>query len=212
MLRSGTVPKVAVFRLSLYLRQLELLRRRGCQTVSSRELAHALNLTAAQVRKDLTYFGQFGYRGVGYKVNELIPELRKILGTDRDWNIVVLGAGNLGRALSAYKGFKKQGFNIVGLFDSDSDKIGSPVGGFTIRPMSELSEAVAEQNVQIALICVPADAAQDVVDLAVRAGIRGVFNFAPVTLEVPGSTVQASEDLAIRLEQLSFELRKLPQG
>ncbi len=209
MSRSKTVPKAAVFRLSLYLRQLELLHRQGCRTVSSRELAHALNLTSAQVRKDLTYFGQFGYRGVGYKVNELISELRQILGTDRDWNVVVLGAGNLGRALSAYKGFKKQGFNIVGLFDNDADKIGRLVGSFTIRSMNELPGAVAKRDVQIALICVPTDAAQDVVDLAVRAGIPGVFNFAPVTVQVPGSTVQASEDLAIRLEQLSFELRKL---
>jgi len=203
------VPKAAIFRLSLYLRELERLRAETRETVSSRELGRALNLTDAQVRKDLTYFGQFGHRGVGYRVSELIPQLRHILGTDRKWNVVVLGAGNLGRALSAYRGFRNQGFNIVGLFDNDPAKIGQDVGDLTVESMDALSTTVQARDVQIAIICVPAEAAQTVTDLALRSGIPGIFNFAPVTLEVPGSTVEVSEDLAIRLEQLTFDLSKL---
>ena len=210
MMPSGrVVPKATVFRLSLYLRQLDVLSRRGRETVSSRELGQALSLTDAQVRKDLAHFGQFGYRGVGYKVNELAEQLRRILGTDHKWNVVVLGAGNLGQALSAYKGFKNQGFDIVGVFDSDVTKVGHEAGGLIIQSMETLPEAVSRLDVKIALLCVPADAAQKVADEARRAGVRGLFNFAPVTLDLPEGVVLVSEDLAIRLEQLSFELTQL---
>jgi redox-sensing transcriptional repressor len=207
MTRQRTVPKATVFRLSLYLRHLERLRREGRETVSSHDLGRALGLTDAQVRKDLTYFGQFGCRGVGYTVADLIKQLKRILGTDREWNVVVLGAGNLGRALSAYKGFKKQGFNIVALFDSDPGKIGDRLGEFTIQSMQELPAAVASHDARIGLICVPAEAAQSVADQAVRAGVRGLLNFAPVSLDVPEPAVQVSEDLAVRLAQLCFEMR-----
>ena len=203
------VPKAAVFRLSLYLRQLEVLSRSGRETVSSRELGHALNLTAAQVRKDLAYFGQFGYRGVGYKVDELGEQLRRILGTDHKWNVVVLGAGNLGRALSGYRGFRKQGFNIVGVFDSDVAKVGRRAGDLVIQSMATLPEVVRRLDVKIALVCVPSESAQRVAEQATRAGVRGVFNFAPVTLDLPEGVALVSEDLAIRLEQLSVELTKL---
>ncbi len=209
MIHSRTVPKATVFRLSLYLRQLELLLDQGRETVSSRELGLALSLTDVQVRKDLTYFGQFGTRGVGYKVGGLIQQLKHILGTDRRWNVVVLGAGNLGRALSAYKGFASQGFNIVALFDKDPAKVGQRAGAFTVQSMEDLAETVEKYDARIALICVPAHAAQDVTDHAVRSGIKGLQNFAPVTLSVSAATAQVSEDLAVRLEQLAFQMQNL---
>lgn len=200
------MPKAAIFRLSLYLRQLQWLRTQGRQTVSSRNLGAAVNSSGAQVRKDLAYFGQFGRPGVGYRIDDLVVELRKILRTDQTWNVAVLGAGNLGRALSAYKGFRDQGFNIVSLFDNDPQKIGRRVGGLTVQPLEELALAVHDLLIRIAVLCVPAAAAQGVAEAAVRAGIRGILNFAPVTLDLPNDVVHASVDLAIRLEMLSFEL------
>ena len=209
MARPKTVPKATVFRLSLYLRQLDLMRRDGRETIASRELGHALGLTDAQVRKDLACFGQFGTRGVGYRVEALIRHLKEILGTDRERNVVVLGAGNLGRALSAYRGFRSQGFKIVALFDNNPEKIGSAVGDFFIQPMEQLPETVSRCDARIALVCVPAAAAQSVADQAVRAGIRGLLNFAPISLEIPQTAVEVSEDVAVRLEQLSFQMRSL---
>lgn len=206
MPHSGAIPKAAVFRLSLYLRELSELREKGTETVSSSKLADILGLTDAQVRKDLAYFGQFGYPGVGYRVGELIGELKHILGTDRTWGVVLIGCGNLGRALIAYKGFRSQGFQIMGAFDSDARKVGRSAGELTIQPMSELSDTVARTGTRIAVITVPADQAQRAADQAVAAGIRGILNFAPTSITIPARVVQNAVDLAIRLEQLSFQL------
>jgi len=208
---TGPIPKAAVFRLSLYLRELSELRGEGVETISSSKLGNILDLTDAQVRKDLAYFGQFGYPGVGYRVDELIGELKRILGTDRIWDVVLIGCGNLGRALAAYKGFRRQGFQIVGAFDSDPKKVGRTVGELTVQPMGELPETVARTGSRIAVICVPPDQAQAVADQAAAAGIRGILNFAPTSITTSAHVVQDSVDLAIRLEQLSFRLRSLLQ-
>jgi redox-sensing transcriptional repressor len=205
----GSVPKAAVFRLSLYLRELSELQKKGTEMISSSRLANTLGFTAAQVRKDLAYFGQFGHPGVGYHVQELMTDLRRILGTDRTWDVVLIGCGNLGRALVAHKRFRRQGFQIVGALDCAPHKIGRTIGELTIQPMSELAETVARTGSRIALVCVPTDQAQEVTDQAVAAGIRGILNFASASITTPAHVVENSVDLAISLEQLAFQLRSM---
>src|SRR5213592_483625 len=135
-----SIPNPAVRRLSLYLRQLEAFQRKDRRTISSKQLGESLNLTDAQVRKDLAYFGQFGHPGIGYRVDDLIAQVKRILGTDKIWNVLLVGAGNLGRALSAYKGFHAKGFRIAAVFDNDPTKTGKKQGNFMVQPLSELSE------------------------------------------------------------------------
>src|SRR5215208_7518313 len=140
--RLDSIPNPAVRRLSLYLRQLESFQRKDRRTISSKQLGESLNLTDAQVRKDLAYFGQFGHPGIGYRVDDLIGQVKRILGTDRTWNVLLVGAGNLGRALMAYKGFDQKGFRLVCVFDADPNKIGKKHGPFVIQPLTELADAV----------------------------------------------------------------------
>src|SRR5437763_2191083 len=146
--RPDLIPNPAVRRLSLYLRQLEAFRRKDRKTISSKQLGESLNLTDAQVRKDLAYFGQFGHPGIGYRVDELIIKVKQILGTDKIWNVLLVGAGNLGRALLAYKGFDAKGFRIAAVFDSDPTKIGKRQGSFVIQPPSELAETIQKENIR----------------------------------------------------------------
>lgn len=198
------VPKAVVVRLSLYVRQLELFVRQGRDTVSSNQLGKALGITDAQVRKDLAYFGQFGYPGIGYRTDELATGIRRILGTDQTWQVALVGVGNLGRALVGYRGFPEQSFKIAALFDSDPEKIGSTYEGRTVHGLDDLSPIVDERQIKLAIIAVPADAAQEVADLLVAAGVQGILNFAPVTLNVPASVNLVVVDLTVQLEQLSF--------
>ena len=201
-----SIPNPAVRRLSLYLRQLESLQRGGRTTVSSKQLGESLGLTDAQVRKDLAYFGQFGHPGIGYRVDDLIQQVRKILGTDRTWNVLLVGAGNLGRALTAYKGFQSKGFQLVAVFDNDPSKVGRKVGPFTVQPMSEIAATVQKQNIKLAIMSVPADHAQDLADALIAAGVRGLLNFAPVSITVPPDIALNTVDVAVQLEQLSFQV------
>jgi redox-sensing transcriptional repressor len=204
--RSEPIPNPAVRRLSLYLRQLETFRQKGRRTVSSKQLGASLNLTDAQVRKDLAYFGQFGHPGIGYRVEELIAQVKHILGTDKTSNVLLVGAGNLGRALIAYRGFDAKGFRLVAVFDNDSAKVGHRHGDFSVQPMSQLQDVVAKLNIRLGIIAVPADVAQDVADQLIAAGIRGLLNFAPVSLHVPADVAINAVDLAVQLEQLSFQV------
>jgi len=142
--RPESIPNPAVRRLSLYLRQLEAFARKGRRTISSKQLGESLRLTDAQVRKDLAYFGQFGHPGIGYRVEDLILQLRKILGTDRTWNVLLVGAGNIGRALSAYRGFGAKGFQVVAVFDVDPTKVGHEMGEFTVQHLDDIAKAVEE--------------------------------------------------------------------
>jgi redox-sensing transcriptional repressor len=204
--RSDLIPNPAVRRLSLYLRQLEAFRRKDRKTISSKQLGESLGLTDAQVRKDLAYFGQFGHPGIGYRVDELIVKVRQILGTDKTWNVLLVGAGNLGRALLAYRGFDAKGFRMVAVFDSDPAKVGTRHGGFVILPPTELASTIRAQNIRLGIIAVPADYAQDVANQLVDAGIRGLLNFAPVSLSVPAEIALNAVDLAVQLEQISFQV------
>jgi redox-sensing transcriptional repressor len=203
-----SVPKAVVSRLSLYLRELQHLIRDGRDTTSSTQLGSMLGLTDAQVRKDLAYFGQFGYPGVGYRCNELVSEIKKILGTDQQWHVLLVGVGNLGRALLGYKGFGQQGFRIMAAFDTDRSKTGKVFEGVRVYHLDDLARIVEEQNIRLAMIAVPSEAVQPVVDQVVDAGIEGIMNFVPVTITVPDGVRKVGVDLAIELEQLSYAVVK----
>ena len=198
------VPNPAVRRLSLYLRHLEVMQQKARTTISSKQLGVALGYTDAQVRKDLAYFGQFGHPGIGYRVDDLIARIRRILATDRTWNVILIGGGNLGRALLSHPGFGPKGFRIVAVFDTDLSKVGTAVHGLVIRPMTSAILYVRENPVKLAILAVPAEVAQHVADDLVAAGIRGILNFAPVALSVPPNIAVNSVDLTVQLEQLSF--------
>jgi redox-sensing transcriptional repressor len=210
--RSESIPNPAVRRLSLYLRQLEAFRRKDRRTISSKQLGESLGLTDAQVRKDLAYFGQFGHPGIGYRVDDLIQQLKRILGTDKTWNVLLVGAGNIGKALSSYRGFNSKGFNLVAVFDNDPGKVGKKLGAFIIQPFSELEKTVQTHSIRLAILAVPVDAAQEVADKVVDAGVKGVLNFAPCSLSVPSDVALNSVDVAVALEQLSFQVNVSPAG
>ena len=198
------VPKAVVNRLSLYLRELQHLVRNGSETTSSTQLGSLLGFSDAQVRKDLAYFGQFGYPGIGYRCEELIAAIRQIMGTARTWPVGLVGTGNLGRALLGYRGFGEQGFRIVAAFDDDPLKVGTHFGGIRVESLTKVQPMVVEKKIKLAILAVPAAAAQDVADKLVAAGIEGILNFAPVTINTPKSVRIVGVDLAIELEQLSF--------
>ena len=204
--RPELIPNPAVKRLSLYLRQLESFKRKDRRTISSKQLGESLNLTDAQVRKDLAYFGQFGHPGIGYRVDDLIGQVKRILGTDRVWNVLLVGAGNLGRALMAYKGFNAKGFRLTHVFDANPQLAGKRVAQFTIQPMSELESTIEKNQIRLGMIAIPADHAQDVVNQLVAAGIRGILNFAPTSVSVPPDIALNAVDLSVQLEQLSFQV------
>jgi redox-sensing transcriptional repressor len=211
--RSGTdgaVPQAVVSRLSLYLRELQHIQRDGRETTSSTQLGKLLGFTDAQVRKDLAYFGQFGYPGIGYRCDELVAAIKQILGTDRDWPIGIVGVGNLGRALLGYRGFGQQGFRIVAAFDADPVKTGIQVEGIPVYHIDELSNVATREQIKLGVISVPGPAAQEVADKLVQAGIDGILNFAPVTINLPERVQKVAVDLAIELEQLSFAVVNRP--
>jgi redox-sensing transcriptional repressor len=196
-------------RLSVYLRCLNTLDAGGVKTISSKALAEQFQLNAAQIRKDLAYFGEFGVRGVGYYVKELKKHLRVILGLNRTVRVAILGAGNLGLALADYPGFRQEGFSIVALFDAERRKIGRKSrGGVRIHDISEFRRLVKHDHIDIAVIAVPADSAQGVVNTAVQAGIRAVLNFSPGTLKVPPGVKLKNVDLTVSMESLSFFLAR----
>ncbi|MEX0794444.1 MAG: redox-sensing transcriptional repressor Rex, partial [Pirellulaceae bacterium] len=210
---SGAIPKVVVNRLSLYLRELQILVRDGVITTSSTKLGELLGVTDAQVRKDLANFGQFGYPGVGYRCDELIAAIKRIMGTDQHWPVALIGVGNLGRALLGYRGFGAQGFEIVAAFDSDTSVIGTSVEGMVIQDFAHFPASVSQREIRLAIIAVPPSAAQEVADTIAAAGVKGILNFAPVTLKLPSSVTLVAVDLAIEMEQLSFAMtRRIAEG
>ncbi len=206
MARSEAIPIPAVRRLSLYLRELEALSTTDHRTVSSRQLSAALGITDAQVRKDLAHFGQFGQPGIGYRVDELTARMRVILGADRTWNIVLMGAGNLGRALIAHERFSKRHFHVVAVFDKDKDQIGRKIPGTSLKvqPPERLADAVTTHRARLGIIAVPPTAAQLVADQMIAAGVRGILNFAPTNVQVREGIALTSVDVSIQLEQLAF--------
>jgi redox-sensing transcriptional repressor len=199
-------PPAVVSRLSRYLRELQYLVAEGAQTTSSSQLGDRLGFTDAQVRKDLAHFGQFGHPGIGYKCDELVAAIRKILGTDRKWAVALMGVGNLGRALLGYRGFESQGFHIAAAFDADSAKIGTNVDGFQVYDVADLPTMVIALRIELGMIAAPSAQAQAAADQLVAAGVTGILNFAPVTLNLPEGVSMVSVDLARELEQVTFSL------
>ena len=212
--RTGTgISDLTAQRLSVYLRCLENLQTAGVGTVSSRTLAEKFGLNSAQIRKDLAYFGEFGVRGVGYVVANLKDNLTKILGLTRNRKVIIVGAGNLGMALADYAGFNTGGFQIVALFDNDRGKVGGRSrGGVPVLDIETLPQAARREKASIAILAVPAPAAQKVLNLLGRAGIKAVLNFAPAQLKLrPGITLKAV-DLKIQLENLVFHLSRAEEA
>lgn len=185
MERLDAPPDVVIRRLPLYARSLRYLLEDGVHSVSSQELGERINVTAAQIRKDLSYFGEFGKQGIGYDVEKLLNHIERILGLTHKWPVVVVGVGHLGQAIARYEGFRSQGLQIVGLFDSDPSKIGQRVDDLTIQDFAQLPAVVREQNARLAIIAVPATVAQGVADLLVEAGVRAILNYAPIILQLP---------------------------
>ena len=208
----GNVPAAVVNRLTLYLRELQHLLGDGEETTSSSQLGQRLGFTDAQVRKDLAHFGHFGHPGIGYRCDELVQAIRKILGTDRQWRVALVGVGNLGRALLGYRGFSRQGFRLMAAFDADQSKAGKKIEGIEIYAMEQLGEVLAADRIELGLIAVPAAQAQDVADQLVAAGVGGIVNFAPVTLSVPAGVSKVGVDLARELEQVTFAVANRLRG
>jgi redox-sensing transcriptional repressor len=207
------ISELTTNRLSVYLRCLNVLDGAGVRTISSQALAEQFHLNAAQIRKDLAYFGEFGVRGVGYYVRDLKRHLRQILGLDQKLHVAIMGAGNLGMALADYPGFRQEGFEIAALFDTKSEKVGQQSrGGVPIYDLDDLRRITRRDGIRIAVIAVPASVAQNVLNLVVAAGIKAILNFSPGTLEVPPGVKLKSVDLTVSLESLSFFLAQGETG
>ena len=203
-MRHRRIPEATVARLPLYLQALVTASDQGTETISSGGLARASGVNSAIVRKDLSHLGAFGTRGVGYRVDELVDEVSEVLGLSQDRAVVIVGIGNLGRALAAYDGFDRRGFRIVGLLDADAAKHGTTLEGRVVEPVDELEQIVRERSVTIAVLATPSEHAQEVADRLVAAGITGLLNFAPVHLDCPEHVSVRNVDLSTELQILSF--------
>jgi redox-sensing transcriptional repressor len=200
------VPDVVISRLPWYLQTLNQLARQGMHTVSSKELAERVGSTAAQIRKDLSYFGGFGKQGTGYSIYYLIEQLQKILNLDRVWQVVVVGAGDLGRALTRYQGFASRGIEIGLLFDVDPKVVGTPVGSVIVDDVAVMEEKIREKGIKIAILTVPAQAAQQTADQLVKAGIESILNYAPITLITPENVHVQHIDPVLHLQRMMYYL------
>ena len=200
------IAESTVRRLSIYLRFLEDFEGKGLATISSDELARRGGTTSAQVRKDLSFFGSFGKRGLGYSVPELAESLRDILGLGREWKVVIMGAGKIGAALAQYRGFHQRGFRIVAAYDTNPDKIGRTLDGVEVRDAAMLERDIAKGRPDIAVIAVPSEHAQDTLDRLVRAGVTAVLNFAAAQLHAPPEVTVKTVNMAMELEGLTFAL------
>ncbi len=200
----GGLSRASAGRLSLYLRCLEGFKREGIGKVSSGQLGEAVGVSDAQVRKDLAGLGSLGQPGIGYAAPELMAAIRRTLGIDREWKAVLVGVGNLARALLRYRGFQQQGFRLVALCDTDPTKVGQVLEGLTVKPMDDVSEVVSQTGAELGVVTVPAEAAQAVADQLALAGVRGILNFAPAVLKMPPGVSLVTVDLTVQLEQLAF--------
>lgn len=201
------IPAVVIDRLPLYARALASLDNQGREVVSSQELGTLLNVTPAQIRKDLSYFGRFGKQGRGYNVRQLLEELRRILGLNRQWKMVLVGAGRLGRAILGYEGFAPQGFKIMEAFDSDPRTVGTQVDGLVIKDIKDLEKTLRENPVDVGIVAVPAEAAQEVIDRLVKCGVRAILNYAPVAAHVPRDVQIKRIDPVLALQGMTYYLK-----
>jgi redox-sensing transcriptional repressor len=210
--RNRGIPEATVARLPVYLRALHILAEHGTATVSSEELASAAGVNSAKLRKDLSHLGSYGTRGVGYEVEYLVYQISRELGLTQDWSVAIIGLGNLGRALAGYGGFASRGFRIAALFDAEPSIVGGLIAGLAVEPMGKLEAIIRERGISIAVLAVPATAAQIVCDRVVTAGVTSILNFAPVVLSVPDGVDVRKVDLSIELQILAFHEQRKAGG
>lgn len=200
------IPDIVVGRLPLYLRTLQRMQQESRQVTSSQELGERLGISAAQIRKDLSQFGEFGKQGTGYNIEYLVDQLRSILKVDRVWDVVVIGAGDIGSALARYQGFKNRGYRVTMIFDADASRIGQQIGSYVVQDTACLVETIQEAGIQVAMIAVPASAAQSVADQLVKAGVRAILNYAPINLVVPEGIFVQHTDPVTHLQRMTYYL------
>lgn len=200
------IPDIIIGRLPIYLRALQRMAERGMRTTSSQELGDHVGISAAQIRKDISQFGEFGKQGTGYSIPYLLDKLREILKVDRIWDVALVGAGDMGHALARYQGFVNRGFNIIMIFDNDKSKVGQKVGQFTIEDSATMIERIKSCDVKVAMLTVPASAAQEVADKLVQAGVKGILNYAPISINVPAGVKVQHIDPATHLQRMTYYL------
>lgn len=205
-MKKKEIPDIVVGRLPQYLRSLQRLARENRQVTSSQELGERLGISAAQIRKDLSQFGEFGKQGTGYQISFLIEQLSKILHVDHEWDIVVVGAGELGSAIARYKGFINRGFRVAMVFDNDPAKVGTQVGDFVVQDTADLVEKVSQAGIKIAMIATPATAAQQVADQLIKAGVKAILSYAPISLTVPPGVRVQYIDPSLHLQRMTYYL------
>lgn len=200
------IPDIIIGRLPVYLRALQRMADMGLKTTSSQELGEHVGISAAQIRKDISQFGEFGKQGTGYSIEYLIEQLREILKVDRIWDVVVIGAGDMGHAVANYQGFNDRGFHIVAIFDNDKDKVGHEIGKFKVEDAETMIERIKSMGVKVAMLAVPAATAQAAADQLVQAGVRAILNYAPISLNVPNNVKVQYIDPSIHLQRMTFYL------
>jgi len=200
------IPDIIIGRLPIYLRALQRMAEKGMKTTSSQELGEHVGISAAQIRKDISQFGEFGKQGTGYSISFLIDKLREILKVHRMWDVVIVGAGDMGHALARYQGFLNRGFNVAMIFDIDSSKVGQKVGEFTIEDASGMVERIHGAGIKMAMMTVPAASAQAVADKLVQAGVKAILNYAPISLNVPNGVHVQYIDPSIHLQRMTYYL------
>lgn len=205
---SNRIPDIVIGRLPLYLRALTRLQQEGRDVTSSHELGRHLGISSAQIRKDLSHFGGFGKQGTGYQIEFLVDKLRQVLQVNQQWSVAVVGAGNLGSAISHYGGFTERGFRISWLFDADSNKVGNQIGSFKVLPLSDMEKILRDNNCQIAMLAVPAEYAQEVADKLVNAGVHAILNYAPISINVPENVMVQYIDPVVHLQHMTYYLRE----
>lgn len=206
---AGQIPEVVVTRLPIYVRVVAMVEQEETEFVSSRELATRLQMTPAQIRKDLSYFGRFGKQGRGYNVKRLLGELRQTLGLDREWSMVLIGVGRLGRAIASYSGFAPQGFKVVAAFDTDPKQIGKKIGRLVVRSIAELEPAIREHGINIGIVAVPPAQAQSAIDALVQCGVKAILNYAPIVAQVPSNVRLRHIDPVVAVQSMTFHLKSL---
>jgi redox-sensing transcriptional repressor len=200
------IPDIIITRLPVYLRALQRMADNGIRTTSSQELGEHVGISAAQIRKDISQFGEFGKQGTGYSIPYLLDKLREILKVDRLWDVIIVGAGDMGHALARYQGFVDRGFNVVMIFDKDKDKIGQKIGDLTVEDTANLIEKVKSSGIKIAMLTIPATVAQEITDKLVEAGVKAILNYAPISLNTPNDVKVQYIDPATHLQRMTYYL------
>jgi len=205
-MNANKIPDIIIGRLPIYLRALQRMADKGVQTTSSQELGERVGISAAQIRKDISQFGEFGKQGTGYRISFLIDKLREIMKIDRIWDVAIVGAGDMGHALARYQGFVNRGFRVAMVFDNDQAKVGQQIGDFTIKDISGMIEEIQQAGVKVAMLTVPAPAAQGTAEMLVKAGVKAILNYAPISLNVPEDVRVQHIDPATHLQRMTYYL------